>query len=313
MQPVMQKEMSSLRDHAKNISAVITQAYHINKAGVVSGYTNDVMMAFTRMQHIKTFILVTNEGFKREETHVFLHNPKAQQDAIQALVKLCNDNHYQGVQMDFENVNVQDKAELTSFFTNLANALHQMHLVVSFAVVPAVANGKQVSNYQQKKYDNWGGVYDLAALSKVADFISLMAYDQHTDGTTPGPNADLRWVEATLKHTLQFVPAKKLSLGIPTYSLRWYVGGKDHLSVKMAQISYREALSVLKDNGAGMQWSDKGKFHFAVYDHNWLYQYLYIEDAASFKARYGLARKYKLHGVSVFDLGIEDPGIWKKM
>ncbi len=313
MAPVMQKEMDSLRDHTKSINAVITQAYHIDKAGVVSGFTNDEMMTFTRAHHIPTYILVTNTGFERDSTHAFLHNVKAQSAAIQALVKLCKDNGYQGVQMDFENVNIQDKTQLTAFYTNLANAIHQLHLVVSFAVVPAVTNDKQASNYQQRKYDNWSGAYDLAALSKIADFISLMTYDQHTDGTTPGPNAAYRWVEATLKHTLQSVPANKLSLGIPTYSLRWYVGGKDHLSVKTAQIGYKEAQEVLKDNQATVLWNEKDKFHYAIYDHNWLYQYLYIEDAASFKAKYALAKRYKLHGVSVFDIGIEDPAIWKKM
>lgn len=313
MQPAMQKEMTSLRDHSNSINAIITQSYHIDKAGVVSGYINDEMMMYTRTHHINTYLLVTNAGFNREDTHVFLHNPKAQKDATQSLLKLCHDNTCQGIQMDFENVAVEDKAELSTFFISFANLMHQQHLTVSFAVVPALTDGKQISNYQQKKYDHWSGAYDLAALSKVADFITLMTYDQHTDGTTPGPNADIRWVEATLKHSLQFVPANKLSLGIATYSLRWYVGGKDHLGVKLAQISYSDALAKLKENQANLQWSDKGKFHFAIYDHNWLYQYLYLEDAASFKARYALARKYKLHGVSVFNIGIEDPAIWKKL
>lgn len=311
MQPTMQKEMASLRDHSKRINAVITQAYQIDKSGEVTGYTNDEMISYTRANHINTYVMVTNAGFRKEETHQFLHNTKAEEKAIQALVKLCKDNSYQGVQMDFENIDVLDKNQLTDFYIKVANALHQLHLVVSFAVVPAVANGKQVSNYQQRKYDHWSGAYDLAELSKVADFISLMTYDQHIDGTTPGPNAAYRWVEAALQHTLQFVPASKLSLGIATYSVRWYVGGHDRLGVKTSQISFKAAQDKLKENQATLQWNDKDKFHYAIYDHNWLYQYLYLEDAASFKARYALAKKYKLHGVSVFNLGNEDPGIWK--
>jgi spore germination protein YaaH len=39
-------------------------------------------------------------------------------------------------------------------------------------------------------------------------------------------------------------------------------------------------------------------------------KYLFIENAKSFSAKYALAIQYQLYGISVFRIGIEDPGIW---
>lgn len=313
MQPLVQKELESLRLHSKKIDTVITQAYQIDQSGNVTGYTNQTMLDEARKHHIKTLVMVTNEGFKKKPTHEFLHDEKAQGKAIQSMLELCKTNAYQGVQMDFENINIDDKKQLTNFLIRTANALHKQHYLVSFAVVPSVSEQIQASAYLKKKYDNWSGAYDLTALGKAADFITLMTYDQHLSGTTPGPNAGYRWVEAVIQHSMKLVPANKLSLGIPTYSVHWYTGGHEHISVHESELSYLAAQRILHDNHAALLWNDKDKFHYAMYDHNWLYQYLFIEDAASFKPRIALAKKFKLNGISVFNLGNEDPGIWKSI
>ena len=53
------------------------------------------------------------------------------------------------------------------------------------------------------------------------------------------------------------------------------------------------------------------KVHFTFYDSAGLNKYSFIEDAVSLKEKRNLAIKYKLRGISVFRLGIEDPAIWK--
>ena len=308
-----QDAFTSLSQHYQSINILISQAYRINQQGLVAGYMDKDIIQFSRQHNLKIIAMVTNSGFDKDKVHLFLQNRPAQKNAINTLLVLCQENHLNGIQFDFEGVSRKDRLALTKFYHEVYDAFHAKGYLVSFAVVPLVADGKQPTDFQQRKYDNWGGAYDLAALSKYSDFITIMSYDQHTQGTTPGPTANIRWVEATLKYTLHYVPANKISLGIPTYSGYWYIRDQSHgkLRVNLDDISYQQADNILKKFRVKLNWDNDSKINFAFYQRDWLNEYLFVEDARSFKAKYNLAKKYGIRGISVFNLGNEDPRIWK--
>ena len=76
------------------------------------------------------------------------------------------------------------------------------------------------TGYHRFLADSWR-TFDLAALGKVADFLSVMSYDQHTRRTPPGPVAGIPWVRSVTEYFLRFMPPEKLSLGIPLYGDYW--------------------------------------------------------------------------------------------
>ncbi len=82
------------------------------------------------------------------------------------------------------------------------------------------------------------------------------------------------------------------------------------ISTHMVGISYEKVDYLLKKYRANLVWDDTNKVNFTMYEHNWLNEYIFVEDAKSFQAKLDLAKKYHLRGISVFDLGTEDPHIW---
>ena len=55
--------------------------------------------------------------------------------------------------------------------------------------------------------------YDFKQLSKYNDYIFLMAYDQFSNNTAPGPIADQKWIEAAVDAaTKNFPPIKSFLL-----------------------------------------------------------------------------------------------------
>jgi len=48
-----------------------------------------------------------------------------------------------------------------------------------------------------------------------------------------------------------------------------------------------------------------------VFDNDGLFEYLFLSDVRSFKAKLELVKRYNLRGFSAFVLGFEDPQIWK--
>ena len=136
-----------------------------------------------------------------------------------------------------------------------------------------------------------------------------MAYNQHPNGTIPGPNASIDYVRAAIKNALKTIPANKLSLGIPTYSLYWF-SSDETIRARQAEISYADANFLLKKYQPKLRWDAKQKVHYAIYERNWLNEYIYLEDLSSFKEKIALAKHYKLRGISVFRIGTEDDRVW---
>lgn len=254
----------SLKKNYKKIDILIPQAYHINDNGEVAGEIEPVLLDFANNHHMKIMPLVTNSQFSHDIARQFLADHNAQQKAVQALLALCKQYHFYGIQLDFEMVKVDERDALTKFFQYAADEMHKQGLVISFSVAPVVSDQQGLSHFLDKIYTNWEGAYDLQKLGEFADFVSIMAYNQHGGSTPPGPTASWEWTNQVIKHALQFMPPKKISLGVPVYSTYWYadtntgdLSGK--MMVKMAGINHEKALEIIKKYHASLQWDKKGK------------------------------------------------------
>ncbi len=300
----------TIDQHAGSIQILASQAYHITADGRVQNSFNPQLAELAKRHHIKFMSLVSNPA-QPALTHQFLQDSSAQKQAIQTLVQACVDNQLYGLQVDFENVVLSDKAALTNFYQSLAKALHQKNFAISIAITPRVSEDAGESAYQLARYMNWTGAFDYKALGKSSDFVTLMAYDQHEGATTPGPISSLPWSEAVIKHALKYIPAQKISLGIPTYSGFWQTARNGHgVAAHGQQIEYSRMQTLLAQAHQGLRWDNAEKIDYTFYEHNELNEYIFAEDTRSFAAKYNLAKKYHLRGVSVWRLGIEDPGIW---
>lgn len=300
-----------LNDHSRQIQVLASQAYVIKPDGSVSGGFNPIMLSFAKKNKIKFMALVSNPGAQERLTHVFLQNRNAREFAIQALLKECMDNQLYGIQVDFENVAVADKDLLTSFYQDLARRLHQSNFAISIAITPRIVEGEGNSAFQSARFKHWTGAFDYKALGKSSDFVTLMAYDQHVGATTPGPVASINWSEAIIKHALKFIPAQKISLGIPTYSGFWKTAKRGNsILANGQQIEFNKMQKLLEQYHQTLRWDENQKIYYTFYENDELNEFIFAEEARSFAAKYNLAKKYNLRGVSVWRLGIEDPKIW---
>lgn len=308
-----QQALQALTTHKNIVNAVIFQAYVIDSKGNVSGEADKTVIAFGKTNHIHLIPMVTNSKFEAKLTHQFLSNPDAQKLALNTLLAACKKNQFYGIQFDFEMIPLTDKKLLTNFYRQAADLFHKNNFVVSFAIAPTLMDNHFPTDYQKKLYTVWQGVYDFKILGEISDFVTIMAYDQHGIGTIPGPIASLPWVDLVIKHALPLIPANKISLGIPSYSGLWYMGtipNTTHITMHYNSLDYNTLQYIIKKLQPRIFWDDLNKIHFSFYDSAGLNKYIFIEDADSLKAKRNLAIKYKLRGISVFRLGIEDPAIW---
>jgi spore germination protein YaaH len=153
--------------------------------------------------------IIVNPGFKQDMIHALLGNTATQGRMIASLVSKCKKYVYYGIQFDFENVSYLDRDALTNMVAQTSLRLGQEGFKLSIATVPSGSDYPGRSDYARWVYVNWRGAYDLKAIAKHVDFVSLMTYDQHTRNTPPGPIAGLPWGEALLDEAMTLMPKER--------------------------------------------------------------------------------------------------------
>jgi spore germination protein YaaH len=306
----------SLRQHIDQISVLAPGGYSVDEDGVVWGGVDPRVLKLAREHDVPVMPLILNPGFDQEMLHRLLENPQARRHAIEAMVEESRRNEYLGFQFDFENLNMNDRDAFTRFYREAADALHQAGFKLSAAVVHRPDALAGPTRYHKWLFKNWRAGYDLEALGEIGDFLSIMSYSQHTRRTPPGPQASVPWQEDVVEYFLRFVPPEKLSLGIPTGSQHWYTSQEDRITPEMArsyseQLSHARAMGMLERFGAPLLWSEEHQVPYAFFSNGGTWEWIFLEDARSFRAKLDLMDRYKLRGFSVWVLGPEDPRIWE--
>ena len=309
---------ASLRTNIDRISIIAPGGYSVDGEGVVWGEVDPRVIQLGRERNVPVMPLIVNPGFDQAMFSQLLNDGAARARAIQSMVQLCRRHGHWGIQFDFENVAMPDRDALTQFYREAAAALHGEGLRISIAVVHRPDDLAGPTRYHKWLFRNWRAGYDVAALAQIGDFVSVMTYSQHTRRTPPGPQAGLPWVEDVIAWFLERVPPEKLSMGIPTGSQHWYTSQEDRIQPEMA-LSYSEnvpwarAMALVERNQAKLIWSDDHQVPYAFYDRGGTFEWIFLENARSFRAKLDVVRRHRLRGFSVWVIGSEDPEIWNAL
>ena len=301
----------SFLEHASKIGILAPQMYSVDEQGLVWGALDPNVREAARRENVPVMPLIVNPGFRQETIHALLTNAAAQDRMIAALIEECRRHQWYGIQFDFENVAWADSAALSALFRKTARALAAGGFKLSIATVHKPDDYPGKGDFAHWLYQNWRGAFDLAALGEEADFVSVMAYDQHTRLTPPGPVAGMPWVEQVLNHALAKMPKEKISLGIPLYGRRWYAGMRDKdAATVVASVSGADAGALAKQMDTAPLWDEREHAPWFFFYRDGMREWVFYNDARAFRARWDLARGKQLHGFSAWVLGAEDPAIW---
>ncbi|MBK8654029.1 MAG: hypothetical protein IPN20_09045 [Haliscomenobacter sp.] len=155
-----------------------------------------------------------------------------------------------------------------------------------------------------------GAGYNFKELAEIGDFLSIMTYDQHTRRTPPGPVAGIEWMQKVIEYLIaEGVPAHKISMGIPSYSVHWYADYSEERGgfTTGRQLGYNWVQHLLGQHGAKPEWNEKAGCNYAFWDNGGVFEYLFIEDGQSLRLKLDLLKKYQLRGISVWVLGRKRP------
>lgn len=244
---------------------------------------------------IKVWAMISNESMI-DTTSEILNDYKYRDKLINNIVNLVVKYNLDGINIDFENMYMEDKAMFNRFLIELEPRLNEMGKALSVDVTAPDGS------------ETWSMCFDRNTISKVADYIIFMAYDQNgassaQEGTTAGCN----WVEANITKFLgqEGVNPDKLVLAVPFYTRLWVEGDED----SPYPVDMKNVDAVIPSN-VERTWDDNLKQYYVEYTENGALHKMWIEDTTSISAKLDLIGKYKLAGAAYWEKDRESPEVW---
>jgi len=292
----------SLQKNGQHLGLVSPDWFVVDESGRLNSSVDPKVVEWARHHSVPLMPLVVNRDFRPEVAVAVLATENTRRQVVDQLVRAAEQHSFAGLVLDFEHVPAAERDNLTRFVVLLASELRRNGRRLGIAVHPPLLPARTPDS-QRWVANEEAFAFDLRALSRHADFISLMAYDMHYQAGDPGPIASLPWVEACLARTLRFVPRQKLLLGVPFYYRHW--GGQ-----KVDEGTYAQALALAEKTRAHVETHPFHREKTFTFLNGEGANQVWFSDADALADRIALARRYRLRGFSAWRLGQEDPALW---
>jgi len=302
--PVPGSKDSTLK-HINALDEVAFFWYTFDGTGKVkrSGKVDLSVKDAVQKNNAKAYALVhnmTGRQFDPEVAHKVLANAGVRAAFVRNLVNLTTTENWDGIAIDIEKTPPADRNNFSAFLAELAKALKAKNKILNVSI-PA-----KTHDYPA---DLWSGAYDYTAIGKAADQVILMTYDEHGLGTTQGPIASHDWVDRVISFATGKIPREKMVMGLPVYAFDW---GSNKPTLP-DYLSYAQALERAKTHGVSPMYDEGEQVPHFTYTTSGVRHEVFLENAKSLGVKLDYAKKYKMHGVAIWRLGMEDPSLWDQV
>lgn len=299
--------LQDLQRHAPRLNTIYPEWFFIDTlTHGLQTRIDSAGLAIMKQQHLSIQPILNNfrsattsQGrgfFDSQLLHEILSNADKRKKLIGQIADTLTHYGLQGLNVDFEEIKEKSNEPLSRFQQELYTALHARGFVVSMDV--------------QAMNDD----YDFKTLAAYNDHLILMAYDQYSDATGPGPISAQKWIEAQLDWLDDRVVTSKIILGLAGYGRDWV---EDEDGKHVEDISYYDAINMAKIAGASINFDNDS--------YNLSYSYtqpatpgnaashhtVWFTDAATLFNIMRFSDDYATAGTALWHLGGEDPRIWK--
>ncbi|WP_445506146.1 glycosyl hydrolase family 18 protein [Niallia sp. 03190] len=221
----------------KNLDVVSPRWFSLNSSeNVVTVSANAKYVQAAHASGKQVWPLLGNK-FDPVLTDSIISNPQKRQKLVSTLRDSLIQSNSDGINVDFENIDIKNKQDFVLFISELKTALKPSGIVVSVDVT------------RTNNDPFWSGSFDRKELGKIADYIIMMGYDEYwSGGTQSGSVATLPWVEEGIQLLMSDVPSHKIILGVPFFTREWVTNLSTN-KVKSIDRTMTEVNQIIAANG----------------------------------------------------------------
>lgn len=227
-----------------------------------------------------------------------LSHTSKREKLIRNLMEEADRYSLDGINIDFENIQEETGIHFIQFIRELSVRCRNKGIVLS------------VDNYVPTSYTAY---YDREEQGAVADYVVIMAYDEHHAGSEEsGSVASIGFVENAIKNTLEMVQPDRVIIGIPFYTRQWKETADDSGNISVTSEAYgmATAQALLKDNGIEPKWDDETGQYYGEYEKDGATYKIWLEEEDSIETKLKAIKQAGMAGIACWKLGLEKEDIW---
>lgn len=273
-----------------------------------AGYWDPNLEKLAHAHGVKLLASLGGAAEKADNWLAMARDPQAEKVFFENLEKMITDNHYDGVDIDWEPSALTDADQAT--YTDFMKALRTRF--PNWIISTALGGG-----------DYWAKHISWAEIAKQVDWINWMTYD-FAGGWTgySAHNANLYTPhdcksdltidqDLTDLETKYQLPADKVVLGLPFYGQVFFTNHlgdsfTDDLSKQVGEIQYYEVAPLLAGKLATVKWDEGAQAPYLERPNGgWVASY---DDPKSIRIKCDYAVKKGLKGVMIWNIGADMAG-----
>ncbi len=288
--------LSSLRRNAAAIDVLYPEWLHLTRQGFVldNPERQEQALKVIKKRHsdMKIMPILNNiepgQKWNPGLVHDLVGRPQRWPHFFDEVIGYLRDQHFAGLNLDFENMNDRDWDGYHRFVLAFSKALRENGLQLCLSL----------------PYDP--NAIDYARLAPAVDQIILMAYDQHWATGDPGPIASSDWVAKQVSGLIDRIGVEKLSVAIGSYGYDWTAGQR------APAVSFQDAVQLAQAASANLRldpksWNERFSYQTETGERHTVW---FLDAVSAFNEMKTL-EMVGLHRFSLWRLGSEDPSLWK--
>src|SRR5450631_4520895 len=185
--------LTSLEQNISRLNMVLPEWFFLDAStDTLTVKTDQKALDIMAKAGVKVLPLLTNnigQVFRGDVVHRIINNPEKRDRLINDIIKYLELYKLDGINIDFEDLQETKNEVLVQFQKALYEKMHAKGLLVTQDVQP----------FNQD--------YNFEELSRYNDYVVLMAYDQFSDGTGPGPICHQKWIEGAVDDAMNKIPS----------------------------------------------------------------------------------------------------------
>jgi spore germination protein YaaH len=290
--------VASLFTHLNQLTVVsiesqtLTKTGELQRPGGFSPKKKNALINNARIGHVQIYALIANQGFDPTGVELKIATSESRHAHAVELASTAQADGFAGIDLDYESLKAGDRENFSAFVAELGKECHSRSLKLAIAL-----------QAKDSEPGSWDGVIaeDYKAIGQSVDFARIMTYDEHWKTSEAGPVASNAFVERIATFAASVIPPEKIDLGLPGYGYDWDTAVKgSHAS----SISFTDFQKLIAAHGPAQR-DASGELKLSYGTHQ-----VWFPDAQAAAAKFALAKKLRLHGVTMWRLGTEDPATW---
>ncbi len=299
-----EKAYQSFRNNIDKFDYVNLFWYYLGSDNTIEKYeyanedTN--IIRFAKTNNVKVIATITNlpekGGWDSERVEEMLKTPTSRKKHIHDIATKLRELKFDGINIDYEEVDPSERNHFSAFIRELSVSLHKENKLLTISLHPKTHQSEGLGRFQ-----------DWKTLTKNADQLTIMAFNEHWDDSQAGPIASITWVNEIIAYArLKNIPKEKIYLGIPLFGYDWNRNNE----LPADGLTFTDVQQLLIAYKAERKWHEVLKSPYFFYRDGKDTHEVWYEDKDSIQEKIALAEKSGLAGISFWRLGDEDERLW---